>query len=156
MLKICKEHFSKEMELLKTIPGVSDTSAMIIIAETGGDTCTVYEVRGMSVFENSGKITGWAGLRPRNDESAGKYNISTGSITNRNNQRQQISSFYFGTGIMGGIKNKKQLVQRKVYRARYAQVAKKGINSHSEKDIDGNMECTSLQSALQSTIGSCL
>ena len=37
---------------------------MIIIAETGGD---------MSVFENSGKITGWAGLRPRNDQSAGKY-----------------------------------------------------------------------------------
>jgi transposase len=37
---------------------------MIIIAETGGD---------MRVFENSGKITGWAGLRPRNDESAGKY-----------------------------------------------------------------------------------
>jgi len=73
MLKICKEHFAKEMELLKSIPGVSDTSAMIIIAETGGDTCTVYEVRGMKVFENSGKITGWAGLRPRNDESAGKY-----------------------------------------------------------------------------------
>jgi len=31
MLKICKEHFAKEMELLKSIPGVSDTSAMIII-----------------------------------------------------------------------------------------------------------------------------
>ena len=45
MLKICKEHFSKEMELLKTIPGVSDTSAMIIMAETGGDTCTVYKFR---------------------------------------------------------------------------------------------------------------
>jgi transposase len=24
-------------------------------------------------MENGGKITGWAGLRPRNDESAGKY-----------------------------------------------------------------------------------
>jgi transposase len=64
MRRICEEHYSKEIELLKTIPGVSDTSAMIIIAETGGD---------MNVFENSGKITGWAGLRPRNDESAGKY-----------------------------------------------------------------------------------
>jgi hypothetical protein len=64
MQKICEEHYSKEMVLLKSIPGVSDISAMIIIAETGGD---------MSVFENSGKITGWAGLRPRNDESAGKY-----------------------------------------------------------------------------------
>jgi len=105
MRQICSEHYSKEVELIRSIPGVSEISAMIIIAETGGD---------MSVFENSGKITGWAGLRPRNDESAGKYNISTGSITNRNNQRQQISSFYFSTGIMGGIKNKKRLVQRKV------------------------------------------
>jgi transposase len=64
MQKICQEHYKKEIELLKSIPGVSDISAMIIIAETGGD---------MKVFENSGKITGWAGLRPRNDESAGKY-----------------------------------------------------------------------------------
>lgn len=64
MQRICLEHYSEEMKLLKSIPGVSDISAMIIIAETGGD---------MTVFENSGKITGWAGLRPRNDESAGKY-----------------------------------------------------------------------------------
>ena len=27
----------------------------------------------MSAFENSGKFTGWTGLRPRNDESAGKF-----------------------------------------------------------------------------------
>jgi transposase len=64
MRRICNEHYSEEMKLIVTIPGVSETSAMIIIAETGGD---------MSVFENSGKITGWVGLRPRNDESAGKY-----------------------------------------------------------------------------------
>ena len=64
MRRICQEHYSEEMKLIKTIPGVSEISAMIIIAETGGD---------MTVFENSGKVTGWAGLRPRNDESAGKY-----------------------------------------------------------------------------------
>jgi transposase len=64
MNKICREHYAKEMELLNTIPGVSHISSMIIIAETGAD---------MSVFETSGKIAGWAGLRPRNDESAGKY-----------------------------------------------------------------------------------
>ena len=34
----------------------------------------------MSVFENSGKITGWAGLRPRNDESAGKYKSTATTI----------------------------------------------------------------------------
>jgi transposase len=64
MEKICKEHYSKEMELLKSLPGISNVSAMSIIAETGAD---------MSVFENSGKTTGWVGLRPRNDESAGKF-----------------------------------------------------------------------------------
>ena len=64
MEKICKEHYSREMDLLQSMPGISKISAICIIAETGAD---------MSVFENSGKITGWAGLRPRNDESAGKF-----------------------------------------------------------------------------------
>jgi transposase len=64
MKRICDAHFSLAVKLLQTLPGVSQLAAMIIIAETGGD---------MSVFENSGKITGWTGLRPRNDESAGKY-----------------------------------------------------------------------------------
>jgi transposase len=64
MQKLCDEHFSEAIDNLTTLPGVSQTSAMIIVAETGGD---------MSVFENSGKFTGWTGLRPRNDESAGKF-----------------------------------------------------------------------------------
>jgi transposase len=64
MKRICDEHFSLVVRLLQTLPGISQISAMTIIAETGGD---------MSVFENSGKITGWTGLRPRNDESAGKF-----------------------------------------------------------------------------------
>jgi len=64
MNRICEEHFSLMVKLLQTIPGISQISAMTIIAETGGD---------MSVFESSDKIVGWAGLRPKNDESAGKY-----------------------------------------------------------------------------------
>ena len=64
MEKICKEHYFKEMELLQSILGISKVSAISIIAEMGVD---------MNVFENSGKLTGWAGLRPRNDESAGKF-----------------------------------------------------------------------------------
>ena len=64
MQKLCSEHFSEEISTLTTLPGVSQISAMIIVAETGGD---------MSAFENSGKFTGWTGLRPRNDESAGKF-----------------------------------------------------------------------------------
>jgi transposase len=73
MEKICGEHYSKEMALLQSMPGISKVSAMCIIAETGAD---------MSVFENSGKITGWAGLRPKNDQSAGKFKST--SITKGN------------------------------------------------------------------------
>lgn len=64
MRRICDEHFSVMVKLLQTIPGISQIAAMTIIAETGGD---------MSAFESSDKLVGWAGLRPRNDESAGKY-----------------------------------------------------------------------------------
>jgi transposase len=64
MQRICDGDFSLAIKLLQTLPGISKIAAMTIIAETGGD---------MSVFENSGKITGWTGLRPSNDESAGKY-----------------------------------------------------------------------------------
>jgi transposase len=64
MHSFCKEHFDEDITNLTSIPGVSLVSAIIIIAETGGD---------MSAFENSGKLAGWTGLRPRNDESAGKF-----------------------------------------------------------------------------------
>ena len=71
MKRICDDNFELEIRLLKTLPGISEIAAMTIIAETGGD---------MSIFENSGKITGWAGLRPRNDESAGKYKSTATTI----------------------------------------------------------------------------
>jgi transposase len=74
MQRFCDEHFSKEISNLTTIPGVSHISAMIIVAETGGD---------MSAFENSGKFTGWTGLRPRNDESAGKFKSTATSKGNK-------------------------------------------------------------------------
>lgn len=61
---ICRRDFPRQQALLKTIPGVSRVSSAVIIAETGAD---------MKVFENSGKLSGWIGLRPKNDESAGKY-----------------------------------------------------------------------------------
>ena len=77
--KICQEHYSKEMELLQSMPGISKISAMCIIAETGAD---------MNAFENSGKITGWAGLRPRNDESAGKFKST--AITKGNKYLRSI------------------------------------------------------------------
>lgn len=64
MNALCKEHYEQEMDALQTIPGIGETSAMIVLAETAAD---------MNKFESSNKFTGWVGLRPRNDESAGKY-----------------------------------------------------------------------------------
>jgi transposase len=50
-------------EHLAEIPGVSELSAALILAETGVD---------MSVFESSKHLASWAGLSPANNESAGK------------------------------------------------------------------------------------
>ena len=51
------------IENLTQIPGISELSAALIIAETGID---------MSVFETSKHLISWAGLSPSNNESAGK------------------------------------------------------------------------------------
>jgi len=71
---LCNENYKVQMKLLLTIPGISHISAMIILAETGAD---------MKAFENSGKFSGWTGLRPRNDESAGKYKSTATTKGNR-------------------------------------------------------------------------
>jgi transposase len=49
--------------LLTTMPGVGDLVAQVIVAEIGID---------MSRFPSSAHLVSWAGLCPRNDESAGK------------------------------------------------------------------------------------
>jgi len=74
MEELCNIHYANEMKLLLTIPGISNISAMIVLAETGAD---------MKAFENSGKFSGWTGLRPRNDESAGKYKSTATTKGNR-------------------------------------------------------------------------
>jgi len=55
--------FRERVERVKEIPGLSQTSAQILIAEIGAD---------MSQFPTAGHLLSWAGLVPRLDESAGK------------------------------------------------------------------------------------
>jgi transposase len=50
-------------QLLTTMPGISDIAAQVLVAEIGVD---------MSRFPDPGHLISWAGLCPRNDESAGK------------------------------------------------------------------------------------
>lgn len=55
--------FQGAVNLLMTIPGVSELTAQIIIAETGAD---------MSRFPTPGHLAAWAGVAPASHESAGK------------------------------------------------------------------------------------
>lgn len=63
MVRICNESYGAPISLLVTIPGIKQQSAMTILAELGND---------LSAFKTSSSLVGWAGLRPRNEESAGK------------------------------------------------------------------------------------
>jgi transposase len=52
-----------QADLLTTMPGVSDIVAQVLVAEIGVD---------MTRFPTAAHLISWAGLCPRNDESAGK------------------------------------------------------------------------------------
>jgi transposase len=57
------EPFRTAVQMLSDIPGISSLSAQMILSEIGTD---------MSRFQTEGNLISWAGLCPRNDESAGK------------------------------------------------------------------------------------
>jgi transposase len=61
------EPFHRNVEILVTIPGISETAARGILAELGWD---------MSRFPSAAHLISWAGLCPRADESAGKRRSS--------------------------------------------------------------------------------
>ena len=57
----------RAVELLRTVPGVSELSAMLVLSETGVD---------MSQWEDANHFASWAGLAPGCNESAGKRKSS--------------------------------------------------------------------------------
>lgn len=63
MERRCGELYSVQVELLDTIPGIAKQSAMTIVAELGVN---------LEMFATASALVGWLGLRPRNEESAGK------------------------------------------------------------------------------------
>ena len=77
-LKICKvnlestilslaEPFTEQINLVSTVPGIRDFSAIAIIAEIGTD---------MTVFPTAKHLCSWAGLAPQCNESGGKKKSS--------------------------------------------------------------------------------
>ena len=57
------EPFRSEIRLLRSMPGISELSARVVLSEIGCD---------MSRFASAPQLVSWVGLCPRNDESAGK------------------------------------------------------------------------------------
>ena len=55
--------FAPAVTLLCSIPGISEVTAQVIVAETGAD---------MSRFPTAGHLCAWAGVAPASHESAGK------------------------------------------------------------------------------------
>ncbi|MFD2760395.1 IS110 family transposase [Lentibacillus juripiscarius] len=70
----CLTSYRKEVELLETIPGVSESGAATFIAEMGVD---------MSVFRSAKHLASWAGVSPGNNESAGKKKDSKSTKGNK-------------------------------------------------------------------------
>jgi len=118
MKKLGSEYYQQDIDLLKTIPGVSDISAIIILAETGGD---------MNAFEKSSKISGWAGLRPRNDESAGKYKSRAITKGNQYLRTILVQISWASIRVKGSYFKEKyqKLVVRKPYNKALIAIARK-------------------------------
>ena len=70
---LCRKYFPEQLKNLQTIPGVKGRSATAIIAEVGSD---------VSSFQDAAHLVSWCGLKPRNEESAGK--IKAKNITHGN------------------------------------------------------------------------
>jgi len=73
MISLCEEHYAEAFHILQSIPGIKAQSAAVVISEIGAN---------MELFSTAAALVSWAGLRPRNDESAGK--IKSRKITHGN------------------------------------------------------------------------
>ena len=56
--------FANELEIVDSIPGINRVTAMTVLAE--------ISAAPQNSFQTAGHLCSWAGLTPRNDESAGK------------------------------------------------------------------------------------
>ena len=104
--------FRQAVRLLRTIPGVSDLTAQAIVSEIGID---------MSRFPTAGHLISWAGLCPRNDESAGK----------RRSTRLRKGAPWLKTTLVqcawAGARKKASYLQAQFQRLRHRRGPKKAI-----------------------------
>lgn len=104
--------FRQAVRQLRTIPGISDLTAQVIVSEIGID---------MSRFPTAGHLISWAGLCPRNDESAGK----------RRSTRLRKGAPWLKTTLVqcawAGVRKKGSYLQAQFQRLRARRGAKKAI-----------------------------
>ncbi|MFL6447827.1 MAG: transposase [Bryobacteraceae bacterium] len=72
--QIDKAGFRPALDLIKTVPGIQQDSAVSVLAEVGPD---------INTFPSAGHLSSWAGLCPGNRQSAGK---DKGGRTTRGNR----------------------------------------------------------------------
>src|SRR5271155_1377075 len=106
------EPFRTAVQLLITIPGIDELSACVILAEIGYD---------MSRFPTAGHLISWAGLCPKNDESAGK----------RRSTRMRKGAPWLKTTLVqcawAAARKKASYLQAQFHRLRARRGAKKAI-----------------------------
>ena len=97
MAGMCDELFPRQMRNLQTIPGVSERSATAMLAEVGND---------LSSFQDAAHLVSWAGLRPRNDESAGKIKFRGVTHGNKYLRKTLIECSWAAFRTQGSFFNK--------------------------------------------------
>src|SRR3984893_18453648 len=108
------EPFRTAIQILSTVPGISQLSAEVIVAEIGID---------MGRFPSQGHLISWAGLCPKNDESAGK----------RRSNRMRKGAPWLKTTLIqcawAGARKKGSYLQAQFHRLRARRGAKKAIGA---------------------------
>jgi transposase len=94
---ICQQYFPEQLKNLQTIPGVKGRSATAIIAEVGSD---------VSSFQDAAHLVSWCGLKPRNEESAGKIKARTITHGNRYLRKTMIECAWAASKTQGCFLNK--------------------------------------------------
>ena len=94
---ICQQYFPQQLKNLQTIPGIKGRSATAIIAEVGTN---------MSSFEDAAHLVAWCGLKPRNEESAGKIKARSTTHGNRYLRKTLIECAWAASKTQGCYFNK--------------------------------------------------
>ena len=94
---MCNGFFPRQMEGLKSIPGVSERSAAAIPAEAGSD---------LSSFQDAARQVSWAGLRPGNDQSAGRVESRATAHGNKCQRATLMECAWAASRTQGSFFNK--------------------------------------------------